>query len=135
MGRDIKSLEGIRVLLVEDAGLVAMEAQMVLEEVGMKVLGPANRISQALSLAEAGPIDIAFLDIDLNGEHVWPVAEVLARRGVPFAFATGFESSTIMPKPFSGNPMLAKPYSEHELLGMARKLLDFSNGTLTQARS
>ena len=117
------SLDGACVLLVEDAGLVAMEAQAVLEEAGLRVLGPAYRVAQALRLAETEAIDMAFLDIDLNGEHVWPVAEVLAKRKIPFAFTTGFESAAIVPKSLSGSPMLSKPYREQELVRMAEKLL------------
>lgn len=116
-------LRGARILIVEDASLVAMEAQIVFEELGMTVIGPAGRLDQAQELAKNGDIDIAILDIDLNGQHVWPVAEILTQRHIPFAFATGFESATIMPELYAGSPMLAKPYSELGLLKIGRELL------------
>lgn len=117
-----QSLHGVRVLVVEDSTLIAMEAQFILEEQGMTVIGPASRVEQAASLLQQQKIDMAFLDIDLNGRFVWPIAETLSDRKIPFAFATGYESATTMPDRFSNNPVLPKPYRPQELVNMARKL-------------
>ncbi|MES2907268.1 MAG: response regulator [Pseudomonadota bacterium] len=116
------SLEGIRVLVVEDGALIAMEAQIILEEQGMKVIGPAAAIEQAKALLHDQNIDMAFLDIDINGSFVWPIADILIERNIPFAFATGYESATTMPSKFSKKPLLAKPYRAQELVTMANKL-------------
>lgn len=122
------ALQGVRVLFVEDAGLIGMWAQSTLEASGMTVLGPATRVSEALRLAEAESFEIALLDIDLNGEFVWPVADVLAARGVPFAFTTGFEGAIVVPDRFSSRITLAKPYREEELVSLAHSLLASTAG-------
>lgn len=119
-----RQVQGARVLLVEDAGLIAMWVQSTLEAAGLDVLGPATRVEQALQLAECETFDVAFLDIDLNGELVWPVADALLARGIPFAFTTGFESVIAVPDRFSANATLAKPYREEELVHAVRRLLE-----------
>jgi hypothetical protein len=68
-------------------------------------------------------MDAALLDIDLNGERCWPIADVLTRRAIPFVFTTGFEGSIGMPERFAGYPVLSKPYREEEVLAVLRRLL------------
>jgi hypothetical protein len=76
-----------------------------------------------LSKVEDDDLNAALLDVDLNGERCWPVADLLSRAGVPFAFTTGFSANIVMPKRFEGRPVVAKPYREGEILSAIRKLL------------
>jgi CheY-like chemotaxis protein len=114
---------GQRVLVVEDNALVALEVETILADAGHTVVGPAGRVSEALDLVERGSFDIALLDVDLHGDRVWPVADALAARGVPFAFTTGFRGEIIMPERFSSVEFLGKPYREADLLALTRRLL------------
>jgi DNA-binding response OmpR family regulator len=89
-------LAGLRVLLIEDEPLLALEVVQCLERRGSEIVGPINRVADALSEAE-GEIDVAVLDVDLNGDPVWPVVEVLRERRVPFIFVTGFRRPDHIP--------------------------------------
>ena len=89
-------LNGACVLVVEDEYLVALDLQIEIERSGATVLGPVGRLAAALDLAgRATPLDVAVLDVNLHGENVFPVADVLAERGIPFVFATGQDQESI----------------------------------------
>ena len=126
------SLKGRRILVVEDQSLIAMEIQDYLERAGAIVAGPVGTVDRALSKAEEDILDAALLDIDLNGERCWPVADVLARRAIPFVFTTGFEGSIGMPERFAASPVLSKPYREEEVLAVLRRLLMRNHAQETQ---
>lgn len=82
------------VLIVEDEYLLAFDLATSLGDHDLAVLGPAPTIAQALSLiAETDDIDCAVLDVNIRGEMVFPVAEALSKRGIPFVFTTGYEKS------------------------------------------
>jgi len=83
-------MSALRVLLVEDEMLIAMDIEDMLVELGFDVVGPAPRLHTALKLAREAPIDLAVLDVNLAGERSFPVADVLRARGIPFLFATGY---------------------------------------------
>ena len=101
-------LRGARVLIVEDAVLLALELETGLAEAGAEIVGPAYELAEAMSLLD-GPIDAAVLDANLNGLSVTPVAEALAARGVPFVFATGYGEAGGAPLGFNA-PVIRKPY-------------------------
>lgn len=89
-----ESLRGRHVLIVEDEYLLADDLSDALSDVGAKVVGPAGSIEQATALIlSREPIDVAILDVNLRGEMVFPVADALRQRGIPFAFATGYDST------------------------------------------
>ena len=75
-----------RVLLVEDENLVAILLEDMLAELGHSVVGPVARLNKALEMAQREAIDLAILYVNINGEQVYPVAEALAARGIPFVF-------------------------------------------------
>ena len=102
-------VEGLRVLIVEDALLLALELEAGLQEAGAQVVGCAADVDEALSLLDSTTIDAAVLDANLNGVSVAPVAEVLRERGIPFVFATGYGDSKILPEGFDA-PIIRKPY-------------------------
>jgi PAS domain S-box-containing protein len=107
-------LAGKRVLLVEDEMLVAMMMKDMLTDLGFSVVGPFSRIAEALPAARENDLEAAVLDINLNGELVYPVAEALVARGVPIVFVTGYGAESI-DKGFSHIPVLQKPIERQVL--------------------
>lgn len=106
---------GKRILVVEDEMIVAMLIEDILTDAGATVVGPAARVARALDLlTEVDGVDAALLDVNLAGEMTTPVAEELRRRGIPFAFATGYGAAGV-PDGFSGQPLLQKPFQEQDL--------------------
>lgn len=102
------NLRGARVLIVEDAVLLALELETGLAEAGAEVVGPAYELEEAMALLDQ-PLDAAVLDANLNGHSVMPVAEILHARGVPFIFATGYGDTGGAPGGFDV-PVIRKPY-------------------------
>jgi two-component sensor histidine kinase/CheY-like chemotaxis protein len=117
------SLRGHRVLVVEDEPLVALELAETLSALGCEILGPAATLAEALRLAEAAPLAAAVLDVNLQGQPAFPVAELLARRGVPVVWATAY--GTLPPGQGAAGPMalLRKPLAGGELEAALRRLL------------
>ena len=101
-------------LLVEDEALVAMMIQECLTECGHSVIGPINRAADALSAAKDGDFDAAILDINLGDGMAYPIAEILAARGVPFVFLTGYDADTVDSR-FGEVPILQKPIERQML--------------------
>jgi two-component sensor histidine kinase len=101
-------INGLRLLIVEDALLLTLELESGLQEAGAQIMGSAADLDEAMRMVDL-PIDAAVLDANLNGVSVLPVAEALAARGVPFVFATGYGDSKIAPQGF-GAPIIRKPY-------------------------
>lgn len=98
-----------RILVVEDEFLIADEMAEALSAHGAQVVGPAPSVVAALDLIEReAALDHAVLDINLRGQTVFPVAEALWRRAVPFIFTTGYDTALI-PPPFANVPRLIKP--------------------------
>jgi DNA-binding response OmpR family regulator len=82
-------LSGIRVLVVEDEAVIALDLKAILEEAGATVIGPARTLLAASELAASGDLAAAILDVQLGDGTVFPVACMLADRGIPFLFHTG----------------------------------------------
>jgi CheY-like chemotaxis protein len=114
------ALERLRVLVIEDEVMVALELQDILLELGYGIAGAAGRLPEARALAHAADCDLAVLDLNLCGERADDVADLLLARGVPFIFATGYGEERIAERHRSA-PVLEKPYTT-ELL--RRALLD-----------
>ncbi|HEX3407625.1 MAG TPA: response regulator [Caulobacteraceae bacterium] len=111
---DATPLTGLRLLVVEDEMLVALALEEMLGDFGCVVVDVAGTLDRGLELAEALTLDGAILDINLGGEKVFPVAERLAERGVPFVFCTAYGTAALPPS-FAKTPTLAKPYDENRL--------------------
>jgi CheY-like chemotaxis protein len=102
-------LEGKSILLVEDEYFLVQDMVQAFLAAGATILGPAPNIAEALRLvAAASRVDGAVLDINLRGEMVYPLADVLLARGVPFVFATGYHRESIPPR-FDGHFRCEKP--------------------------
>ncbi|CAN7692815.1 response regulator [Rhizobium sp. LjRoot98] len=113
------NLEGRRILVVEDEYILASELCDELEREGAIVVGPVGQLEKAIELIEATDrIDYAILDVNLGNEPVFPVADLLAKRKVPFVFATGYDAS-IMPPRFRGVSTWGKPID----LGKVRAMM------------
>ena len=115
------SLRGARVLIVEDAVLLALELETGLSDAGATIIGPAYELEEAMALLDQ-PIDAAVLDANLNGQSVKPVAEALLARGVPFVFATGYGEVDGAPGDF-GAPVIRKPYDVTQVAFAVAELL------------
>ncbi len=109
------TLNGLRVLVVEDEALVALQIEDMLAGLGCAVVGPASRVAQALQLLNGQQVDAAVLDINIAGELVYPVADELSNRGLPYIFATGYGASGLT-EAYRGRPVLEKPFPKRALL-------------------
>lgn len=110
----IAPLQGLRILVVEDEMMVAMLMEDLLELFGCTIVGPAASIAMALRLIAAEAVDGAMLDLNLAGHSVYPVADELARRGIPFIFVTGYGSQELEGD-HNDRPKLPKPFRRLEL--------------------
>ncbi len=105
-------LSARRVLLVEDEALVAMLLETILEDMGCIPVGPAGTVEEGLAMvADPAPLDAALLDVNVAGRQVFPIAEALKARGVPFVFSTGYGESGL-PDEWRGHPTVQKPFTE-----------------------
>ena len=107
-------LSSRRILIVEDESLVAMLLETILEDMGCVTVGPISNIEDALALLsgdEAGALDGALLDVNVAGREVFPVADVLKARGVPFVFSTGYGQGGL-PDEWRNQATIQKPFTE-----------------------
>jgi PAS domain S-box-containing protein len=107
-------LRARRVMVVEDEALVALVLADQLAELGLSVVGPCSSVAEAKAVADGGDFEAAILDVNLGGELVYPVADLLSSRGIPFVFVTGYGRESI-DRRFADTPVLEKPV-ERELL-------------------
>jgi len=115
------AVKDLRILIVEDAVLLALELEASLTEAGARVVGVAANVEEALKLIET-PLDVAVLDANLNGASVSPVAEALRERGKPFIFATGYGDAALAPEGFDA-PVVRKPYNVSQIAAAAAEAL------------
>ena len=106
--------DGLRVLVVEDEMMVSMLIEDMLTDLGCIVVGPAARLDEAIELATTSEIDCAVLDVNLGGQPIFPLADLLRERGRPFAFATGYGDAGVRDVD-KGTPVLQKPFREGDL--------------------
>jgi CheY-like chemotaxis protein len=111
---DTALLAGLRVLVVEDEMMVSMLIEDMLSDLGCAVVGPAARLDEAMELARTSEIDCAVLDVNLGGQPIFPLADLLRELGRPFAFATGYGDAGIREED-RGTPVLQKPFREGDL--------------------
>jgi DNA-binding response OmpR family regulator len=111
-----------RILVVEDYGRLAKLIAEVLELAGWQVVGPIGRLTEAIAIAASGGFEAALLDVNLGGEAVYPIAEVLNERKVPFTFLTGYDAEALQ-CPFCEQPRLGKPFKPAELIDTVARLV------------
>src|ERR1700678_1249210 len=120
---DALSLQGRRVLVVEDEMMIAMLVEDMLVDLGCAVVGTAHALGPALDLANSAiDVDVALLDVNLGGEPVFAVADLLRARGVPAIFSTGYGDAGLRDID-RGAPVLQKPYHAADLARALAKAL------------
>jgi CheY-like chemotaxis protein len=119
--KDAPRLAGKRFLVVEDEPLVALDIAATLEGAGAVVAGSAGTAKEALSIIDNTSLDAALLDANLRGQPVDEIAAALAARNVPFLFVTGYGSESL-PKAFARTAVVAKPFSEEQLIAAVASL-------------
>jgi CheY-like chemotaxis protein len=102
-------LAGLRVLIVEDEFLLAMELETLLQQRGCMVLGPVPSVGQALTMLGKAQPDIALLDVNLLGEGATPIVAELQARGVPFVLITGYSAGQLSEPVLQAGPHIDKP--------------------------
>lgn len=112
---------GKRILVVEDEFLVALGLEDNLRSMGCAVIGPAQSLASAMQMAAREQVDAALLDVNLAGEAVYPAASILAERGIPFLFCSGYTGAGRIPVEFADVPRVTKPYTS---AGIAEALGD-----------
>lgn len=123
--RPIGILAGRKVLIVEDEVIVAFNMECEVEDAGGAVAGPAYSVGEARLLVDG--VDVAILDININGEQIWAIADVLRATGVPFVFASAnCQDPNAIPQAYVDVPCFDKPVS------MTRLIATLSDLTSTQ---
>lgn len=110
-------LVGLRVLVVEDEMLVSLLIEDMLGDQQCVIVGPCDQITPALTAARTEAIDLAILDVNIAGSKVYPVAEVLAARKIPFLLLSGYGKSAV-PSNHPDWRVCSKPFRSEELVGM-----------------
>ncbi|MGC1887475.1 MAG: response regulator [Stellaceae bacterium] len=113
---------GLRILVVEDEMLIAILIEDMLQELGCHVVGPVSRLDAAMRLAHEEPLDAAILDVSIRGGQVYPVAEKLLARNIPFVLASGY-ADWALPESLRDQPRLTKPFRQHDLEEQVRLLM------------
>lgn len=116
------SLDGLRVLLVEDEAIIAMTAEDMLEELGCTVAATATNIEEAFACVAERAFDVALLDINLNGRQSLPVAAALREKGAPFVFTTGYGAAG-SGADYADVPLVTKPYQIADLEAAIRQAI------------
>jgi len=123
------SLEGLRILIVEDNPYIALALEDMLAEHGLVVAGVAGTMDDALLLAASAPLDLALLDVNIGEKKIDPVAEALLARGIPFIFTTGCGRAGL-PEAFVDRPIVEKPFYIEEILQALQSLPPPAAGAL-----
>lgn len=104
----------MRALVVEDEAIIAMMIEDMIGDLGHEVAARAGDIGEAAAMARTLAIDFAVLDVNLDGQTTFPVAEILTERGIPFVFATGYGAAALTWK-WRNTPTLQKPFRASDL--------------------
>src|SRR3954468_7384716 len=107
-------LHGARLLIVEDEYLLARDMADYFENLGAQIVGPAGTVGDALGLIDSCEIQLAVLDVNLRDERVYPVADMLTKKHIPFVFASGY-GSELEPQAYAGAPRCIKPVDFAEM--------------------
>ena len=120
-----KALQGLRsrcVLIVEDEYFLANDLERGFKQAGIGIVGPVPSLAQAMALVQDKTIDLAVLDIMLDGDKVYDVADALIGRGVPVLFVTGYDRSDI-PSRYADVPMCQKPVGADEVIAALSRII------------
>jgi CheY-like chemotaxis protein len=104
----------IRVLVVEDEFLIRMLVEDMLADLGYAVAAAVGSMAEASDFATNGDFSAAILDVNLDGKEIFPVADILDQRGLPFVFVTGYGERSL-PERYRNRPALQKPFQAEQL--------------------
>jgi CheY-like chemotaxis protein len=121
-----RKLSNCKVLVVEDEMMIAMLIEDMLDEFGCKTVGPATNVPRALELIGKEQVEVAVLDLNLDGNDTYAIADALRHKRVPFIFATGY-GSTGLREDYRDRPVLQKPFQARELEAALAEALSGSN--------
>ncbi|HEX4079478.1 MAG TPA: hypothetical protein VHX61_11480 [Rhizomicrobium sp.] len=122
MSLEQPEVAGSRILVAEDEFLVYLALEEELRRNGFAVAGPYSSLCATQEALALDHFDLALLDINMGGEMIWPVADELTSRNIPFLFLTGYSAETV-PGRFRDTPRLGKPYEPAVLLKEIRSLV------------
>lgn len=111
-----------RVLVVEDEYLIRMLLEDMLTDLGYGVAAAFGSLAEASEFAATGDFEAAILDVNLDGQEIYPVADILAKRGLPFVFVSGYGEGSLS-EPYRDRPALQKPFQVAQLETMLAALL------------
>jgi CheY-like chemotaxis protein len=121
-----RELSNRSVLVVEDEMMIAMLIEDMLDEFGCKLVGPATTVPRALDIIGKEQVEIAVLDLNLDGQDTYAIADALQLKNVPFIFATGY-GSTGLRQEYGNRPVLQKPFQARDLESALAEALGGSN--------
>ena len=120
-------LAGRRILVVEDETMLALVIEDTIGALGCEIVGPIYRLDTALRLAKEEDLDAAILDVSIRDQKIYPVAEQLLARGIPFVLASGY-GDWALPENLRSHPRLTKPFTVEALKSQVRSLCGQSRG-------
>jgi PAS domain S-box-containing protein len=124
-----RTLDGKRIIIIEDETLVLIELESNLADAGCEVVGTAGTLEDAKVLSAQATCDAALLDANLAGHRVDELAAILTRRNIPFAFVTGYGRDGL-PETFRDATVLNKPYGQADLIAVVQSLVHQRPGVL-----
>jgi two-component SAPR family response regulator len=135
-------LPPLRILVVEDEGLIALNLELMLRRFGCEIVGPVSEVDDVVGTARAHKPDGAFLDVNLRGRKVFDVLPQMMGLGVPCVLSSGYDDPMHFPAAFRDLPRIAKPFDEKALrracaafgaLASARRLAEARQAEVKQA--
>jgi DNA-binding NtrC family response regulator len=115
-------LPSFKILIVEDEYFIAQDLAEAFTDIGSEVLGPVPSIDQAMEVIRDQVVHAAVLDINIQDQMVFPVADILTRRDIPFVFASGYDEKTV-PQSYQGVPRWEKPFAAGDIAEFLSDLL------------
>lgn len=115
-------LSGKRILVIEDEYFIASDLARALRKEDAVVVGPAGALGKGMTLLDGEPLDAAVLDVNLESDHSYPIADKLAERSVPYMFLTGYDGWAL-PEAYRNAPRVAKPFAVHTVLACVGELV------------
>ncbi len=121
-----RELSNRKVLVVEDEMMIAILIEDMLDELGCTIVGPATNVPRALDLIDTPQVEVAVLDLNLDGQDTYAIADALQRKNLPFIFATGYGAAGLR-KEYASRLVLQKPFQISDFESALMEALAGSN--------
>jgi DNA-binding LytR/AlgR family response regulator len=109
------ALPPLRIIVVEDEGLIALNLELMLRCFGCEIVGPISEVDDIVDAVRTHNPDGAFLDVNLRGRKVFDVLPEMIDLGIPCVLSSGYDDPTLFPAAFRDMPRIAKPFDENAL--------------------